>query len=175
MKALNFKKPHLLILAGIRGAGKTYFASHFSDTFDAPFVCDELIYKTTGDTDIKKIRSYFLAMLFKTNSTVILETDEANTPLGRLKLSKIAKRYGYEPIIIWVQTDSTTAGQRLNNNKHIKKEKDNFVSPSNNENFVVISGKHTYSTQLKIVLNKLSEAHKRAANDIKVAPREVNS
>ena len=38
MKQLNLTKPHLFIMAGIPGAGKTYFADHFSNTYGLPLI-----------------------------------------------------------------------------------------------------------------------------------------
>ncbi|MBI3889304.1 hypothetical protein HY312_01855 [Candidatus Saccharibacteria bacterium] len=38
MKSLNLTKPHLIVVVGIPGAGKTYFGQQFSTTFNAPYL-----------------------------------------------------------------------------------------------------------------------------------------
>ena len=77
---------------------------------------------------------------------------------------------GYRPVLVWVQTDLNEIKHRMRH--HYKKLEDaknalaesykKIEAPSDDENPLVISGKHTFSTQCKNVLTGLSERSKAA-------------
>lgn len=171
MKPVNPNKPHLIIMVGIPGAGKSFFAEHFAVTFKAPIVSFDKIrqelfnnptFNKTEDEVIIKIANYMLDEIFKTDQTVIYEgqTDQRN---DRTAIAKKARDSGYEPLFIWVQTEPTTAKLRATNSKNILRltidqfnsKIKQFSIPHSTENTIVISGKHTYNSQLKIVLKSL--------------------
>lgn len=70
---------------------------------------------------------------------------------------------GYSPTLIWIQTDVNTIRSRLKNRlKSVERAKavydagiKSLEGPSDAEMPIVLSGKHTYHTQLKQVLTQL--------------------
>lgn len=174
MKSLSLSKPHVIIMVGIPGSGKSFFAEHFADTFNAPLISSgrirqELFEESTYDSDelitIRRISDYMLEELLKTNRTIIFE-GTADTRTDRQEIAKRARSAGYEPLFVWVQTESTTAKLRvqkaLKGKTTIKPDQfdmtiKRFSAPHASEKAVVISGKHTYASQLKIVLKRLVE------------------
>lgn len=172
MKPLNLSTPHLIIMTGIPGSGKSFFAEHFSSTFKAPYVNFEKIrqqifenpvYSNDEQAVVSRIVDYMLDELFKTNQTIVFE-GPADTRTSRLQIAKKARDNGYNPMLVWVQTESIAAKARatkvVKGSPAISKERfdtiiSKFNAPSPNEKPLVISGKHTYASQLKIVLGRL--------------------
>lgn len=174
MKPLQLSKPHIIVMVGIPGSGKSFFAEHFANTFNASCVSYKTIrhnvFTTPARTDFEKttvhrVADYMLEELLKTNQTIIFD-GPTDTQTDRLGIAKLARSAGYEPLLVWVQTESMAAKARAT-----KKSKDNsqlsaeqfdnrvkhFTPPKATERVVVISGKHTYASQLKIVLKHLVE------------------
>lgn len=181
MKPLKLNSPHLIIMTGIPGAGKTYFAEHFADTFGAPMVSYQKIWTSVlgkqsstigAEKHVKKIASLLLGELFKTNQTIVLD-GSTGTKLERKRIFEIAESKGYTPVLLWVQTDSNSAkarsikrsaeGDYLSNDEFLA-ALSSFMPPTKAENTIVISGKHTYASQLKIVLKNLTENRQNQIN-----------
>ena len=161
MMQADAKRPHLIIVIGIPGAGKTYFAEHFSDFFKAPLVSvDKLASGLEISTNkLKSLTLKVLDEILKTSQTIVLD-GMADTSVNRLDITKLAKRAGYKPLLVWVQTDIATASKRKSKklasadfDKRIK----NFVKPLPNDDIVVVSGKHNFATQRKIILKYLTK------------------
>lgn len=176
MKSLSLARPHLLILTGIPGSGKTFFAEKFSDTFNAPFI-NRYYLQNLLDNNIETsndVAAYMLAEVMKSGQSLLLETDSASRK-DRLELARLARTKGYEPLFIWVQTDQETARQRsakrsrthasrtLTAEEHERLTR--RFTPLTIEPHVVISGKHTYATQAKVILTKLSAPRAQMSRD----------
>lgn len=171
MKSLHLNKPHLLIVVGIPGAGKTFFAEKFAETFNAPFIHYQAI-QTIPKTQLNEEETAELAgMMYreivKTGQTIIIEGPGASR-VEREALARLAHQAGYEHLFIWVQTEPATArtravrGVRGGTNHTIPDEVFDaeirrFTPLNKTERSIVISGKHTYPSQAKIVLKRLVE------------------
>lgn len=177
MKSLNLAKPLVIITVGVPGAGKSFFARQFSETFAAPLVSvDYINYLLNGKLTDKekklvsgKLIDEQLLQLFKTQKTFIFDGGGASKA-ERLRIRKIAREHGYDTLLVWVQTDEATTKYR-SLNRSAKRSGDayntslteaqyslltrQFSKPHATEPQVVISGKHTYATQAKVVLKKL--------------------
>jgi len=162
MKSLSLSQPHIIAIVGTPGSGKTFFADKFSDTFNTPFINKDKITPLSKDTkSAAMLISYQVEELLKTHQSFILE-GMSDTRTERMILKRFARKAGYEIIFVWVQTDPTTAKSRATreNTEMNPEEYDRilkrFASPDSTEEHIVISGKHTYATQAKVVLKKLS-------------------
>jgi predicted kinase len=167
MKTLSLSQPHLLIVVGIPGSGKSFFAEKFAATFQAPYIdyatIMDISAHNTTTSDI--YAGYFLRELFKTNHTLVFD-GPSNTKAERAALRDLASAAGYKPLYIWVQTDIATAksryikisrklGQHVTGSQYDSLMRQ-FTAPDSSEQpVVVISGKHTYATQAKAVLKNL--------------------
>lgn len=162
MKPSDTVKPRIVIMVGIPGSGKSFFAERFSETFKAPLISLHKIQQELPDSldgSAKQILDYILGETLKTGKIIIYEgsTDRRS---NRTDLAKKAYTAGYDPIFVWVQTEvndakrrSTKTGDLSNDEFDIKLRQ--FSPPHSSERFVVISGKHTYNTQLKAILKSI--------------------
>lgn len=182
MKSLSLAKPLILVIVGVPGAGKSFFSRQFSDTFSAPLVSyDYLRHALFPDTVIpardqqralQQIADNEMSELVKTKKTFIVD-GFGNGRAQRVELKKLAKEHEYDTLLVWVQTDVATAKYRSikrSSRKHDDQYNNSlspeqyeqltkkFSSPLSTEQHVVISGKHTYATQARIVLKKLVAA-----------------
>lgn len=176
MKSLQLEKPHAIIVIGIQGSGKSFFAEKFAETFSAPFLDDRQFLKLAKDKNsAKEIARTILQEFLKTKKTVVLETD--GTRASRTDLLKLCKDAGYNTLLVWVQIDSATAMSRARKSAGVSQQqyKDDlkkFTAPHETEQALVISGKHTFASQAKVILKKLSTGNRPAVtqNDRIVAP-----
>ena len=168
MKSLQLEKPHAIVVIGIQGSGKTFFAQKFADTFNAPFVeqssFDALaVDQAASDT----LMQHMLKELVKTGRSIVVEL-ALPTRNERNELSKFLRQSGYVPMFVWVQVDVDTALTRTRklakagaNDYHENMRR--FSLPHPSERALVVSGKHTFATQAKVVLRKLSAPRQHQA------------
>lgn len=187
MKPSDTSKPHLIIPVGIPGSGKSFFAEHFAETFQAPIISFEKIHEqiyqhseyTKEEIEItNNIAILFLKEVLKTGRTVIYE-GQTSLRSERINITKIAHDAGYEPLIVWVQTDADTSKRRATKStpqksgitaQEFETRLKKFTSPHNTEKYIVISGKHTYVSQLKIVLKNLVVPRTRGSDTKSTRP-----
>jgi predicted kinase len=174
MKQLQLTKPRLLIVTGIPASGKTSFAEHFASTFRAPFFEPSRILDLNESADSEMVLDNLLEQFLRTGKTILYETI-GGTKQERLDISKYARAHGYEPLVIWVQTDPAAAKARaLKRKKNARTYSDEefvsllhrFTSPRSGEDHVVISGMHTHASQAKAVLRRLTESGGRGAGQV---------
>ncbi len=149
-----------ILVFGAPCSGKTTFGKQFAAQFNATF------YDLDALQQEHNLSRRFILLLIsevaKTGATLVIEGG-IDTERDRRELAEILRNAGYLPTLIWVQTDVSTIRMRLKNKlKSVEKAKtvyDNRVkaleAPSDAEAPIVLSGKHTYHTQLKQVLTQL--------------------
>jgi predicted kinase len=166
MKPLTPTTPRAIIMVGIPGAGKSTFAERFSKTFQAPMIDERSIQYSLNlsEESSKKVSQLMLDELLKTHRTLIYDAPTL-TKVSRMNISKYVQAAGYQPLLVWVQTESLEAKRRAtrkqNDGSQLTPEGFDvairrFNPPTAAEKPVVISGKHTYASQLKIVLKRLA-------------------
>lgn len=161
MKSMSLNQPHAIIMVGIPGSGKSTFAEKFSHTFNAPFVdLEQIIPHARDNVAADELMLSQMQEIMRTKSSIVVEAD-ASSRIRRTELARFLRDHHYQPLFVWVQTDTETAKQRSAKQKKI--HPDNFASalkqfspPHASEKVTVISGKHTYASQAKIVLKHLS-------------------
>lgn len=161
MKSLQLDSPHAIIVIGIQGSGKTFFAHKFADTFKAPFIeqslfTDAAAHPETGaalfETVIKEVA--------KTGRSLVIELS-LSSRTERSDLARDLKQAGYTPLFVWVQVDTETAMARTYKTSKLsaadyQERASRFSQPHPSEKALVISGKHTFATQAKAVLRRLT-------------------
>lgn len=174
MKSLHLTQPYALILVGLPGSGKTMFGQKFAETFNAPFVnAGYIAAHTDRPEDIQALSDYFLYEIARTKSTFLIEGD-ASSRVRRTELVRELKKAGYQTLLLWVQIDEPTAEAR--SRRQISPEEYSyrrrlFSPPHPTEHPLVISGKHTYASQAKVVLNYLARQGGRTETPLAPPPQ----
>lgn len=178
MKSLSLQRPLLLMIIGLPGSGKSYFASRFTDMFGAPIIQADFIRRHLSDTptygrhEELTIAAFIRKQtenLLKTSMTFVIDGG-LNVRTERHQLQKMAHTNGYDTLIVWVQTDEPTSRNRATK-RHTKLSDDyhsqplteqqftvlsrRLTPPLAHEPYTVISGKHTFAAQAKVILKKL--------------------
>ena len=167
MKQLSTARPHVIILMGIPGAGKTTFAERFTETFATPYVNQTALERefTLNIDQAASVAEHMIKELIKTKHTFLYE-GPMDLKQDRQNLMTAFIKAGYTPLLLWVQTDPVEARRRalkpLPTGSGMTHELFDdalrlFEQPDEKEHAVVISGRHTYASQLKIVLSQLSK------------------
>lgn len=159
-------KPRALLIFGAPCSGKTTFANKFASKFDlACYDFDELRekYRLT-----RKNILLFIELLARTNKTIIIEGC-LNTEKDRTEMRNALRAAGYEPTLVWVQTDIATIRMRMKARyRSVAKAKETYdtvvegmEAPAEHENPIILSGKHTFETQTKHILAGLADSENK--------------
>lgn len=171
MESLHLGRPYAIMMVGIPGSGKSFFAAQFAEMFHAPYVDSLIIEKYSRDGDAAgELIGLVLGELVKTGQSFIFEGN-SDSRVHRTEFARWARSKNYQPLLIWVQVDQKTALTRSLKSGSVTRDAfatilRNFSAPHEDEKAIVISGKHTYATQARVVLAQLS----KEARPVVVAP-----
>ena len=180
MESLNLSNPLVMVVIGLPGSGKSFFAGAFAQTFGAALVSRDKIrwtlfahhtYSDNENTMTDQVSDLLITELFRTRKTFVLDGGY-DTRVARAELAAEARKAGFKVLTIIVQTDEPTS-QRRAANRDARRSGDKYKQslsaeefaaqvkahqpPVIDKNTVVISGKHTYQTQVRTVLKKIIE------------------
>lgn len=155
-------KPYAILVFGAPKSGKTSFAEHFSQAINAPYL--NLTHLINEYHVTKKLAAELIAQIAKCRSTLIIE-GLIDTEAQRKEMRDLLIKCGYKPVLIWVQTDLNTIKQRMRScyrtlpeaKAALEKAISRIEAPADDEKTIVISGKHTYQTQCRNVINRLTD------------------
>ena len=158
----NKSKPRALLIFGAPCSGKTTFGEKFTKKFGLAFYNLTDLKENYGFS--RKNLLVILEQILKTHQTILIE-GELKTEKDREEIRRILRNNGYEPSLIWIQTDVSTIKSRLKSRfKNISKAKeiyDKAVSeieaPTEFERPIILSGKHTFETQTRHVIAGLAD------------------
>jgi predicted kinase len=173
-------KPMLLMLYGFPGAGKTHFANQFTNYLDCAHVYSDRIrhelfeeprYDEQEDGIIDHLMEYMAEEFLNAGISVIYDTNITRKS-DRHALRELARKKHAKTLLVWFQIDPDTAFNRLNKRDRRKTE-DKFAvdytesdfrhlasrmqHPEPTEDYVVVSGKHTFPSQKTAVFKKFME------------------
>lgn len=171
-------KPSLILLYGYPGAGKSYFARQFCEDVAAAHVHDDKIrheifeeprYDKQENQILQQLMQYMTEEFLKAGLSVVFDTNAMRLGHRRM-LRDLARKFSAQPVLVWLQIDSDSAYLRASTRDR-RKTDDKFAipmdkemfgkvagfmqNPGQAEDYVVLSGKHTYSTQSKMISKKL--------------------
>ena len=185
MKSLSLTKPHVIVMVGVPGSGKSFFAEKFAETFHAPYLCrDKVVSLVRDSAAADKLILMNLAEFMKTKHSIIIEGPTISRA-ERTEINKLARKSGYEVLLVWVQTHPDTAKTRslkasksatiqsVRTPDDYDQQAKRFNPPTAQERPVVISGMHTYATQVRAVLKKLSQDRTETTTQARPPAREV--
>ena len=155
-------KPRALLVFGAPCSGKTTFAESFARKYKLAYYDLNRLMDEHGFS--REIVLLILEQVLKTKQTIIIEGC-LDTEAERTELRNLLRSHGYNPALIWIQTDFSTIKLRLKSRfRSMAKAKefyDQSVSeveaPTDIEKPIILSGKHTFETQSKHVLLGLAD------------------
>ena len=171
MQSLRLARPHAIMMVGIPGSGKTFFAAKFAEMFHAPYVDSLVIEALAQDSEAAgKLISIIMGEVAKCGQTFVFEGN-SDSRVRRTEFFRWARSRGFQPLLIWVQTDQVTSLSRTLKNGSLNKDEfhdylRDFSAPHPDEQAIVISGKHTFNSQLKVVLSYLSRENRASAEPL---------
>lgn len=200
MNKLALNKPTLILLYGYPGAGKTFFSRQFCDDIVAAHVQGERIryelfdeprYDKQENEVVNHLMEYMAEEFLNAGVSVLYDMNAARVGQRRI-LRDMARRCKAKFALIWIQVDTESAFTRVVKRDRRKIDDkyaqpldrttfDNLTghmqNPEATEDFMVISGKHTYQTQRSAVIKKLYDLgliNPEVANSKLVKPGLVN-
>lgn len=185
MGKLEPNKPLLVLLYGMPGSGKTFFARQLCEQISAAHVQgdrirDELFENPTYSKEenhiVASLMAYMTSEFLKAGISVIFDTNAMRLSQRRA-LRNLAMKAGAHPVLLWLQIDPDSAFKR-SSKRDRRKHDDHYAqemnvatfkelltgmqNPEITENFLVLSGKHVFNTQKNAVFRYLVE--KRLVN-----------
>lgn len=167
------------MLYGFPGAGKTHFARQLCENIQAAHVHGDRIrselfeqprYDREENEVVFHLMNYMTGEFLNAGISVVHDTN-AMRQSQRRQLRELARKSGTEPLLIWFQVDLESAFVRAA--KRDRRKADDKYSPAidrqtfervasgmqnpHNEDYIVISGKHTFATQLSAIIKRLRE------------------
>ncbi len=178
MRSLNLDTPLIIMMVGIPGSGKSFFARNFSKVFQTPLVSfDEIQYTLFAQPTFSREEEILIANVMRLQITQLLKTGKTflidgslSTRTSRMAIERLAAKNGFATLTIWIQTDDASAqyraikrsAKRLGDKYNYPMNEEQFAEgankvtfPEEKETHVVISGKHTFASQVKTVLKKI--------------------
>jgi predicted kinase len=190
MPKIITSKPLIILLYGYPGAGKTYFARQLTNHLQAAHVQGERIrselfdkpqYDKEENSVISQLMDYMTHEFLAAGLSVVYDTN-AMRYAQRHALREMARKTRVTPVLIWMQIDPDSAFARASK-RDKRRADDKFATnidkqtfdglargmqnPANTEDYIVVSGKHTFGTQFSAVVKRLQETGL-------VSPNEVN-
>lgn len=175
---LQLTKPALFLLYGFPGAGKTYLSRQLCEDLHAAHVQGdrirhELFEQPRHDQQendiVDHLMQYMTEEFLSAGISVVYDINAARLSQRRA-LRDMARKAKAHPVLIWLQIDVESSFMRAG--KRDRRKVDDYYAsqldqttfeqlasrmqnPTNTEDFIVVSGKHTYTTQRNAILKKL--------------------
>lgn len=168
------------MLYGYPGAGKSFFARQMCEELQAAHVQGDRIrselfetprYDKEENTVVTQLMDYMTHEFLNMGLSVVYDTN-AMRQTQRLNLREMARRAKAQPVLIWLQIDTDTAYARVSKRDR-RRADDKYSAPMERpmfdeiaahmqnpgaiEDYIVISGKHTFNTQSSAVIKRLRE------------------
>lgn len=178
MAKLDLNQPTVFILYGQPGSGKTFFSRQFSEDLKVAHLqadriryemFDEPRYDSPENTVVMQLMMYMAEQFIKAGVSVVFDVNALLSSQRRM-LAAFANKNGAKSMVIWFQVDPDSAYER-STSRDRRRVDDKFAraydqltfeqevnimqNPAQNENYIVLSGKHAYPTQKNMVIKRL--------------------
>ncbi len=195
MESQTSNLPIVYMMLGLPGSGKTFFARQYAAEIGVPLIdierlrhelFEEPSYAPDENRIVLSLADYMIEQFLSAGLSVVIDGMN-ETRARRHGLREQSRSYGARPLVIWVQTDVSTAFNRAHNrdrrnpNDKYAKELDDAeferltgkVKLPQHEDYVVISGKHVFRNQMNVVKRKQKalETHERVAKTTSLGGR----
>lgn len=178
MSKMTLTKPILIMMYGFPGAGKTHFARQMCKNIQAAHISSDRIrgglfekprYDKEENQVVEHLMLYMAEEFLAAGISVIYDTS-LTTYSSRRKLRDLAKKAHAGHMLVWFQIDHDTAFARVMARDR-RKIDDKYArgfdrtsfdahitamqNPRAEENFIVLSGKHSFSMQRSTLVRHL--------------------
>lgn len=178
MTKLALNRPTLILLYGYPGAGKTYLARQLCEDIQAAHVQSDRIryelfeqprYDQQENQIVDHLLQYMTEEFLGAGISVVYDIN-AMRASQRRELRDMARKNKVQTMLVWMQVDPDSAYARISKRDHRKLD-DKYTpsidrrtfeqiasrmqNPQSTEDYMVISGKHTYQTQRSAIIKKL--------------------
>ncbi len=178
MSKIMLNKPSLILLYGYPGAGKTYFARQICDEIAAAHIHDDKIrheifenprYDKQENQILMQLMQYMTEEFLKAGLSVVFDTNTMRVGHRRI-MRDLARKFNAKPVQLWFQIDPDSAFARASTRDRRKTDDKYAVqldertfsqiagfmqNPGPTEDYIVLSGKHTFGTQSKMFMKRL--------------------
>ncbi|PID32413.1 hypothetical protein CR970_00625 [Candidatus Saccharibacteria bacterium] len=200
MNKLQLTHPTLILLYGYPGSGKTFFARQVCQDIQAAHVQGDRIraelfeqprFDRQENEIVANLMNYMAGEFLASGISVVYDMNAMRISQRRA-LRDMARRHQAKTLLVWLQIDFESAFGRNSRRDH-RKADDRYAAqvdqatfnsilggmqnPEPTEDYVVISGKHTYQTQRGGMMRKLYEVKLLSSQDVNermVRPELVN-
>jgi predicted kinase len=176
MSKIVLAKPVLVCLYGFPGSGKSYVARNLSESIQMADVSADRIrselfesprYDAQENAIITHLMNYMTEEFLNSGVSVAYDVN-AMRLAQRRNLRMIARKHKAEYMLVWLQIDMESAFNRTQNRDR-RTADDKFAEPQTRltfdkqlsgmqnpqgEDYLVISGKHTFATQKSAIINR---------------------
>lgn len=167
-------KPFVIFLYGFPGSGKTAFARQLVEEVNAAHLQqDRIVHEMAGENiaqaekPSRNTMNYMMREFLRAGVSVVYDADVHRKGERRILRDTVRKAKA-TPVLIWLQIDAETAFQRTQKRdrrksddhyarEYTKADFDGALTRMQNlkdEDYIVISGKHTFQTQRAAVFKK---------------------
>jgi predicted kinase len=177
MSKLQLNRPTLIMLYGYPGAGKSFFGRQLAEELGAAHVQADRIryelfeaprYDKQENEVVNHLMEYMSEEFLRAGISVVFDINAARAAYRR-QLRELARRAKVQSILIWLQVDKETCFSRVVKRDRRKADDkyampldramfddlvDQMQNPVQTEDYVVISGKHTFQTQRSAVAKR---------------------
>jgi predicted kinase len=177
MSKVELQKPALICFYGFPGSGKSYVSRSLATTLKIAHINGDRIrselfqsprYDNQENAVINNLMMYMCEEFLAAGVSVLFDMNAARVATRR-RLRDVARKHKAEYLLIWLQIDHDSAFYRTQNRDRRTADaryaqvqtRDSFdrqlgaMQNPQNEDYLVISGKHTFSTQKSAVINRL--------------------
>lgn len=179
MSKIALSKPTLFLLYGFPGSGKTYFARQMCETVQAVHLQSDRIryelfeaprYDRQEDEVIMHLMTYMAEEFLNVGVSVVFDMNVMRLSQRRI-LREMARKAHATHLLIWFQMDAENAFLRLSRRDR-RKSDDRYSRPLDrttfdeqisamqnpeNEDYIVLSGKHAFNSQRSAIIRKLHD------------------
>lgn len=200
MSKIALNKPILLVVYGFPGAGKTTFARQLTEAIQGAHVQADRIryelfekpkYDKAENQVVDHLVDYMMGEFLNAGVSVVYDAEVVRTSQRR-KLREFARKAHAQYLLTWFQIDLESAFSRVAKRdrrtiddkfaRHFdRSEFDQYVSlmqhPTSDEDFVVLSGKHSFAMQQGSLMKKLFDLNMVKAENVSanvIKPGMVN-
>lgn len=177
MSKIQLSKPIIICLYGFPGSGKSYLARNLAEELELANVSSDRIrselfqsprYDAQENAIVTHLMDYMSEEFLSAGVSIVYDTNALRIAQRR-KLREMARKHRAGYLLIWLQIDMDTAfirtqqrDRRTNDDKYAEPQtRSTFerqlagMQNPESEEYLVISGKHTFDTQKNSIMNRL--------------------